>query len=821
MLWSARAALGGPNGDGVLLVHCDPLPVACQEYACTTHGLARCEDAVVRIEDAQPHYWWVLAAFPEGSAPRLKAVTFGIDYPAAISLLSASACGDFELAQSGWPASGNGTAISWNAAQTAALTPVYLFSGYNYYAPSPAAFALTPHPVQGGDFADDSVPSVLDPIADYGVLGFATAGHRACPAPLPTGGACCFGDGTCARLDPGACAAQGGVYHGDGTNCQPGLCPVARWACCLPDGSCVELTGTECAAESNALFFEGQLCANDPCASVRGACCTPSFYCVVTLPTVCAQIGEDFQGGGTDCDPYPCPPPQSGACCFASGECRHLRIDDCVGQAGTFLGDGVPCDPNPCPQPPNGACCFRNGVCTVMSEYQCNAGGSTFLGEGTSCDPYPCPYGACCLADGICVVEEEEPCVSGGGSFLGRGTTCDPSPCPPSACCLDDGTCHFVTAQQCALLYGVFHAGESECGPLTCPPAGACCFSDNDCVFETEQRCLGAGGVWLGGEGGCVPNPCSDLIGACCLDDGSCLDLLESACFAQGGLYHGAFSDCGSTDCAGPVGCGDPGVIAWNRTSRAAVTTVGSTPLLRGAAAPPAQGACDLILQNSDGTYENGGAVRNQAVQPPYYGAWAECYHGAYEVCEAIFDFTQTGLQFEAHMDVYVWEDLGGCPGNVICLRANVDPGPIALWPAVSRHVVDLAGCCTSNDWWIGYWPNWPGQNNEWYTTFDLSSGSNGCPKICLAPGSFGVEGWQDASVLWGEISALGISAAVRSCAPNTGACCLADGSCVVTEPAQCSGEFQGVGTSCDPNPCAGPVPTRRMSWGKVKALYH
>ncbi|MFN8549156.1 MAG: hypothetical protein U0527_14590 [Candidatus Eisenbacteria bacterium] len=660
----ATEALAGPNAGGTLIVHCDPLPVACQDYGCDTHGLSDCADAVVSVDDALPHYWWVLSSFAEGSSPRLKGVTFGLQYDSAVTVLSASPCGDFELPSGGWPASGTGTAISWNVAQTAPLTPVYLFSGYNYYAPTAATFELTAHPVQGGNFADDSVPSLLDPIGGYGALGFSTEGRVVCPNPLPPGGACCLPDAICQQVDAETCAAAGGTYQGDGTQCDPNPCSGSSWACCLPDGSCMDLTSPECASHSNAVFLEGQSCIDDPCSAIQGACCTTDAFCFVTLPTVCNQVQGTFQGAGTACDPNPCPPPSSGACCFPNGQCRHILHSECAAQNGSYQGTGTLCEPNPCPQPPTGACCFRSGVCTVMSEYQCNAGGSTFLGEGTSCDPYPCPYGACCLIDGICLIEEEEPCIGGGGSFLGRGTSCNPSPCPPSACCLEDGTCHFVTAQQCALLYGVFHPGESECGPLTCPPAGACCFADANCLVKTEEHCVATQGLWMGAGTDCVPSPCSDLIGACCLDDGSCVDLLESACFAEGGLYHGAFTDCGSTDCAGPIGCGDPGVVAWSRTSRVAVTSVGSTPLLLGAAAPPAQGACDLILQNSDGTYENGGAVRNQAVQPPYYGAWAECYHGAYEVCEAIFDFTQTGLQFGAHMDVYVWEDLGGCPAT-------------------------------------------------------------------------------------------------------------------------------------------------------------
>jgi hypothetical protein len=39
---------------------------------------------------------------------------------------------------------------------------------------------------------------------------------------------------------------------------------------------------------------------------------------------------------------------------------------------------------------------------------------------------------------------------------------------------------------------------------------------------------------------------------------------------------------------------------------------------------------------------------------------------------------------------------------------------------------------------------------------------------------------------------------------PGTGACCAEDGSCSITTEAGCVGTYQGDGTLCEPNPCAG-----------------
>jgi hypothetical protein len=51
------------------------------------------------------------------------------------------------------------------------------------------------------------------------------------------------------------------------------------------------------------------------------------------------------------------------------------------------------------------------------------------------------------------------------------------------------------------------------------------------------------------------------------------------------------------------------------------------------------------------------------------------------------------------------------------------------------------------------------------------------------------------------------------------GACCYPDGSCGYTSSGGCEGEYQGNGTSCDPNPCS-PTPTRSTSWGQLRAGY-
>ncbi len=48
------------------------------------------------------------------------------------------------------------------------------------------------------------------------------------------------------------------------------------------------------------------------------------------------------------------------------------------------------------------------------------------------------------------------------------------------------------------------------------------------------------------------------------------------------------------------------------------------------------------------------------------------------------------------------------------------------------------------------------------------------------------------------------------------GACCFADGSCVVSTEAGCEGSYEGDDTVCDPNPCPLPGPTPVVDFSEL-----
>lgn len=228
---AASPATAGPNAGGVIILHAEPLVGRENPPLCDTFALTRCEDAVTQAPtgggDTNVWRWYAVGAFPADASPRLKGVTFGIDYSAGVFVGQWQSCGDFELTTPNWPsASGEGTSVTWNEARTERLVPIYGFAGYSYYA-DPAHFCVGPHPTQGGYFGDDSTPALLDPIVDFGCLGFGTEGYLPCPTGGPILGACCLQGGECLVVSEADCQGAGGSWLGpDAPSCDPNPCAV-------------------------------------------------------------------------------------------------------------------------------------------------------------------------------------------------------------------------------------------------------------------------------------------------------------------------------------------------------------------------------------------------------------------------------------------------------------------------------------------------------------------------------------------------------------------------------------------------------------------
>ncbi len=229
LLMVASPALAGPNEGGVLVLHANPSLTFTSDIAtyCGMSELDLCSEAVTTVDwvAGRKVVFHALAAFPLGSTPRLKGLSFGITYdPAKFVMAARGTCADFELPDGTWPAPGTGTGQSWTAGpQTGLLTEIYWFCGYAYgeqESEDSTSVALIPHPTQHGLFVDDGEPQAVDSVAAYGRLGFGTAGYDPCPEV----GACCQPDGACQVLTFSACEAAAGAWLGG--SCDPNPCPV-------------------------------------------------------------------------------------------------------------------------------------------------------------------------------------------------------------------------------------------------------------------------------------------------------------------------------------------------------------------------------------------------------------------------------------------------------------------------------------------------------------------------------------------------------------------------------------------------------------------
>jgi hypothetical protein len=421
-------AWAGPNSGGVLAVHDMNMIVATfnPSTACTLGidpGACTALDTRVDAESSDaPALFKIYAIFAESNSPQLLGVSLGVTYDPGLLISGNAPCGVFTMPE-GWPASGSGVSIVWGSPQTQHVIPVCAFTAYTAPAGVPCAFAVGANPNEGWAwFGDDYVPAHLDPVADFGRLGFHNEGYAPCP--LESFGACCHPDGSCttgARTD------------------------------CLPPG----------------IWFAESICQPNPCGI--GACCHDG-ECTISSEVGCIGV---WMGEGTLCEPDPCPP--SAACCMAEGSCWLRTQADCGWLHGVWHGEWTACDPNPCPQ---SVCCGPDGLCTLTFEEDC-APPSIWHPEWKACIPEnPCAQelGVCCRSYGFCTLTIESRCGPD-DAWHPEWTSCTPNPCPQppiGACCTPGGACAMITESEC-LSPSVWHPEWTTCTPDPCavpPPPG-------------------------------------------------------------------------------------------------------------------------------------------------------------------------------------------------------------------------------------------------------------------------------------------------------------------------------------------------------------
>lgn len=160
----------------------------------------------------------------------------------------------------------------------------------------------------------------------------------------PDDGACCLLDGSCVQTTEGDCAASGGTYQGDNTDCNDVECPEDTQACCFEStGGCLNLHPSDCTGAGGIPAGQGTTCANYICFPI-GAACLPDGTCIDGVtPEEAADLGGTFMGDGTVCADVECPEPV-GAACFANDFCLVLTEDEAIQAGATWKGPGTDCE---------------------------------------------------------------------------------------------------------------------------------------------------------------------------------------------------------------------------------------------------------------------------------------------------------------------------------------------------------------------------------------------------------------------------------------------------------------------------------------------
>lgn len=259
-------------------------------------------------------------------------------------------------------------------------------------------------------------------------------------------GACCK-EGQCVpQPDSLTCFHLGGVWQGEGSDCQDDSIDCGCGACCHGRGCDVEQSERECIGKGGSWAGAGTNCDMPAvCDQEGGACCCTGSDCCIDMPNEkkCRAFGGKWQGVGSDCKTHDlCYPEQGeGACCiqktyFKNGAICELvgSEQECCSKGGTWSGVGSTCGTQ---EDGSAQCRDVRGACCVPGDEQCyddmeigecRECGGHFAGEHTACsDQYVCDpahKGACCKVGWPCKSMTHVKCLRAGGRFQGFETTC-------------------------------------------------------------------------------------------------------------------------------------------------------------------------------------------------------------------------------------------------------------------------------------------------------------------------------------------------------------------------------------------------------------
>ncbi len=639
-------------------------------------------------------------------------------------------------------------------------------------------------------------------------------------------GACCFLDGSCDFLTAADCTMQSGTYQGDGTDCATANCPQPTGGCCnAPGGTCTPgRLEADCLGDGHIYLGDGSDCS--------GGCPDQSdikinevridqsgddndeYFELVGLPTTSLAgltyvvIGDSGTGN----------PANSGA------------IEEAIDLTGFSIpADGyfLAADSTVFTMAPGDididtALAFENSdnvTHLLVSGFSGTVGDDLDTDDDCTLDVTPwvsvIDRVALILDDNLLTVTE---CHYGTGpdDTIGPNGLYVPS--------------HVFRLPDAALPWemGEYYPefGDDTPGAENVLATGACC-NGNSCTPETRDDCANVvGGTYKGRDVPCDPNPC---IGACCIPDGvggaTCNDTLTQAeCEAQT-PYPGTYQGDATTCIAGLCDCQDieiaktvlDGTVL--KICDVVVTSLEDTT--------QADYTRSFTVQDTSGTDTGGpgGDVRGIMV-------FAYDDEVLPDDWDAIVDSLTEGDIIEVNGTIGAYANLKEIIVNSV--GAVSTTGSTTVPTAVTVTTPDFGDGSTTAEnlesvlvelQCVAFTET---GNFAGGTNYHVTDGTNviearvpttdalldGTP-IPVGPidltGVFSQNSFGAADVGY-ELTIRGPSDLGTAACPGTlGACCFADGTCVIMPQNICEyddgtysipGTYQGDGTDCDPNPC-------------------
>jgi len=618
-------------------------------------------------------------------------------------------------------------------------------------------------------------------------------------------GACCLPDGTCLddvfELD---CGAMGGQPHPNALcsqiACGTGACCVVEYATTAGGDEPVDVhcednvPAEQCLTDRlNEFKGNGSVCAEVTCG---GACCIdpdettaglglPPCVDAFTQPD-CKDLGGDYQGDGTVCEGVLCNLCKRDEDCDDSDPCNGAETCflPSVATGGGYCLNGVPpetndgvdctidgCDPvtGVITHTPNHAACDDGDPCNGAEQCHpmqgCVPGTPPTCDDGIGCTNDSCdtehpdadPQTGCVNTpnddkcdDGIDCTTDACNVALGLCTFTPNDDLClDENMCTENERCDIDRGCLFdpvncddgvpCTLDTCDPVIGCLHgADNSQCNDGVSCTIDACRPNHperdaNGCVFDPADFLCSSTDLCLTGR--CDPQADCQFDPRECPDDGD--DCTREFCDSSTGKCLQE-TVCGAC-CREGQPCIDRVTVAQcsgpDDTFMGLGTNCETAPC--GACCDPDSGAC------ADGVTETDCAQAQKIFQGPGTNCTQDPCTGA--CCDPGFDD-------------------GACYDNLTAAEcAAIDQDAIFMGVETDCDGVSCGACCD------------PVTSDRPQSCLDAAT-----PEFCAAL-KFAYAGDQ------------------TRCEddPCRGACCRADGTCRITAPEDCDGDFRGNGTSC------------------------